>query len=178
MIAYLDSSVLLRLVLKEPNLLHEWPEVEHGLTSALAEVEVFRTLDRLRFLAPMIEPQALAGRREAAFRILEGLETIEITRAVLARAAQPLPTPLGTLDAIHLVSAMGWREQFEGLVFATHDMALSSAARASGFEVIGAKQAWVAVSSARRPARLSPPPPPHVPFPPRGAGPPPRRRGR
>ncbi len=140
MIAYLDSSVILRLVLNEPTLLGEWPDVHHGVTSALAEVEVLRTLDRLRFLTPTIDPPALAGRREAAFRILEGLETIDITRVVLARAAQPLPTPLGTLDAIHLVSAMGWREQFEGLIFATHDVALSAAARASGFEVIGAKQ--------------------------------------
>jgi len=139
-IAYIDSSVVLRLVLSEPNALREWPDVHQGVTSALAEVEVLRTLDRLRFSAPTLDSQVLAARREAAFRILEGLETIEITRGVLARAAQPLPTPLGTLDAIHLVSAMGWREQFEGLVFATHDLALSAAARASGFEVIGTKQ--------------------------------------
>jgi len=118
----------------------ELEEAASLVTSALAEVEVLRTLDRLRFLTPAVDLPALAGRREAVFRILEGLEMIEITRVVLARAAQPLPTPLGTLDAIHLVSAMGWREQFEGLIFATHDVALSAAARASGFEVIGAKQ--------------------------------------
>jgi predicted nucleic acid-binding protein len=139
-IAYIDSSVILRLVLSEPDALQEWPDVQQGVTSALAEVEVLRTLDRLRFSAPTLDPQALGGRREVAFRILEGLETIEITRSVLSRAAQPLPTPLGTLDAIHLVSAMGWREQFEGLFFATHDLALSAAARASGFEVVGTKQ--------------------------------------
>jgi predicted nucleic acid-binding protein len=139
-IAYLDSSVILRLVLKEPDPLREWPDVHHGVTSALAEVEVLRTMDRLRFSAPALNPQVFAARREAAFRVLEGLETIDITRVVLARAAQPLPTSLGTLDAIHLVSAMGWREQFEGLFFATHDLALAAAARACGFEVIGAKQ--------------------------------------
>jgi predicted nucleic acid-binding protein len=136
-IAYLDSSVILRLVLNEPDPLREWPDVHHGVTSAIAEVEVLRTMDRLRFSIPTLDPQVLAARREAAFRVLEGLETIEITRVVLARAAQPLPTPLGTLDAIHLVSAMGWREQFEGLIFATHDLALAAAARASGFEVVG-----------------------------------------
>jgi predicted nucleic acid-binding protein len=139
-IAYLDSSVILRLVLNEPAPLREWPEVDHGVTSALAEVEVLRTLDRLRFSSPALDAQVLAARREAVFRVMEGLETIEITRVVLARAAQPLPTPLGTLDAIHLVSAMGWREQFESLTFATHDVALAAAARASGFEVVGAKQ--------------------------------------
>lgn len=140
MIAYIDSSVILRLILSERNSLHEWPDVHQGVTSALAEVEVLRTLDRLRFSAPNIDPSMLAGRREAAFRFLEGVETVEITRGILARAAQPLPTPLGTLDAIHLVSAMGWREQFEPLVFATHDLALAAAARASGFEVIGASR--------------------------------------
>ena len=139
MIAYLDSSVILRLVLKEPDPLREWPDVHRGVTSALAEVEVLRTMDRLRFSAPALDSQVFAARREAVFRVLEGLETIEITRVVLARASQPLPTPLGTLDAIHLVSAMGWREQFEGLLFATHDLALAAAARASGFEVLGAK---------------------------------------
>jgi hypothetical protein len=36
---------------------------------------------------------------------------------------------------------MGWREQFEGLVFATHEVPLSAAARAIGFEVIGARRA-------------------------------------
>lgn len=140
MIAYLDSSVILRLVLGEPDSLREWPDVDQGVTSSLAEVEVLRTLDRLRFSVPALDPRALAGRREAAFRVLEGLETVEITRGVLARAGQPLPTPLGTLDAIHLVSAMGWREQFDDLVFATHDLALSAAARASGFQVIGTRR--------------------------------------
>lgn len=139
MIAYIDASVILRLVLGEPEPLEEWPDVRQGVTSALAEVEVLRTLDRLRFAAPTLDATALAHRREAAFRVLESLETVEITRGVLARAAQPLPTALGTPDAIHLVSAMGWREQFEPLVFATHDVALAAAARASGFEVVGAR---------------------------------------
>ncbi|MEI6226100.1 MAG: type II toxin-antitoxin system VapC family toxin [Deltaproteobacteria bacterium] len=140
MIAYIDSSVLLRLVLSEPDALREWPDVHQGVTSALAEVEVLRTLDRLRFSAPTLDSLALVDRREVAFQVLEGLETIEITRSVLSRAAQPLPTPLGTLDAIHLVSALAWREQFEGLFFATHDPGLAAAARASGFEVIGARR--------------------------------------
>ncbi len=140
MIAYIDSSVILRLVLSERDALHEWPDVRQGVTSALAEVEVLRTLDRLRFSAPTLDFPALVDRREVAFHVLEGLETIEITRSVLSRAAQPLPTPLGTLDAIHLVSALAWREQFEGLFFATHDLALAAAARASGFEVIGARR--------------------------------------
>jgi len=137
-IAYVDSSVLLRLAFGEPQRLKEWPEIRHGVTSALAEVETLRTLDRLRVSTSMDERQ-LAQRRETVFRLLEELELVEITRAVLARASQPLPTALGTLDAIHLASAMLWRERSseDGLVMATHDAALGLAARACGFEVLG-----------------------------------------
>jgi predicted nucleic acid-binding protein len=60
-IAYLDSSVILRLVLNEPDPLREWPEVHHGVTSALAEVEVLRTLDRLRFSILTLDQQVLAA---------------------------------------------------------------------------------------------------------------------
>jgi len=137
-IAYVDASIILRLLLKEPNPLREWPAIQQGVTSALAEVEVFRTLDRMRFHTTPIAERVLTARREAAFRILEGLDTIELTRTVLSRAAQPLPSALGTLDAIHLVSAMIWREQSDDrLTLATHDAALGLAARASGFEVVG-----------------------------------------
>jgi hypothetical protein len=66
------------------------------------------------------------------------MEIIEIGRSVLARAAQPLPTTLGTLDAIHLASALLWTERFDRtLVMATHDAALALAARASGLTVVG-----------------------------------------
>jgi predicted nucleic acid-binding protein len=132
---YLDSSVILRLLLGEREALAQWDAVERGVTSALAEVEILRTLDRLRFAG--LDPRVVARRREAAYRLLEGLEIIEVTRSVLMRAGQPLPTPLGTLDAIHLVSAQAWWETNEPLLFATHDRALAAAARASGFQVIG-----------------------------------------
>lgn len=138
MIAYLDSSVLLRVVLGEPYQLEQWPDVEHGVTSALAEVEMLRTLDRLK-LAASLDDEQLALRREATFRLLESLEVIEVTRAVLGRAAQPLPTALGTLDAIHLASALLWHEQEGAVTLATHDTALAVAARACGLQVVGAR---------------------------------------
>jgi len=137
MIAYLDSSVLLRLVLGQRDRLKEWKAVRDGVVSALAEVECLRTLDRLR-LAGAIDDDALATRREAIYRLLEEIEVVEPTRPILSRASLPLPTPIGTLDAIHLATAMLWRESSSAdLVFATHDTALGIAARASGFRVLG-----------------------------------------
>ncbi len=137
MIAYLDSSVVLRVVLGQRGSLREWKAVETGVASALLEVECVRTLDRLRLLEGIAEGE-IARRRETVYRILEALTVIEPTRTVLARAAQPLPIALGTLDAIHLATALLWRERSdEDLVMATHDAALGLAARAVGFRVIG-----------------------------------------
>jgi hypothetical protein len=57
---------------------------------------------------------------------------------VLSRASEPLPTPLGTLDAVHLATMLVWRDRMGASpVVATHDMALGVAARAFGFEVRG-----------------------------------------
>lgn len=73
----------------------------------MVEVECLRTLDRLRF-AEGLEDAEIAIRREAVFRVLEAIEVVELTRPVLSRASQPLPTALGTLDAIHLATALLW----------------------------------------------------------------------
>jgi len=71
-------------------------------------------------------------------KLIASLEIVEITSPVLDRAAQPMPTQLGTLDAIHLATAVLWKE-FEGaeLVMATHDRALAIAAQALGLVAIG-----------------------------------------
>lgn len=137
MIAYLDSSVLLRVVLGQRGRLKDWRAVREGVVSALAEVECLRTLDRLR-LRGAITDHDLSIRRGAVYRLLEEIEIVEPTRPILARASLPLATPVGTLDAIHLATAMLWRESSSAdLVFATHDASLGIAARASGFTVVG-----------------------------------------
>jgi predicted nucleic acid-binding protein len=136
-IAYLDSSVLLRVVLGQRDVLKEWGRVTRGVVSALAEVECLRTLDRLR-VADRHSDEAIAERREAVYRLMESMEVVEVGRAVLSRASQPLPTVIGTLDAIHLATALLWKERTSSeLIMATHDGALAMAAKASGLRVIG-----------------------------------------
>ena len=137
MIAYLDSSVILRVVLRQSGVLKEWRTVGEGVASALVEVECLRTLDRLHHLSGIAD-QDIAVRREAVYRLLEAVEIVEPTRVILTRAAQPLPTVLGTLGAIHLATALLWRERAGvELVMATHDTALGTAARACGLGVVG-----------------------------------------
>jgi len=137
MIAYLDASVALRLVLGEPNRLAEWKRVESAVASALTEVECLRTLDRLSRLGSLSEDE-LVERRTAVYRLLESVEVVDVGRPVLRRASESFPTPLGTLDAIHLSTAIVWRDARDaGLIMATHDKALATAARSVGLPVIG-----------------------------------------
>jgi predicted nucleic acid-binding protein len=125
------------LVLGQPGHLREWKRITEGAASGLLEVECLRTLDRLK-LSGDLGIEATARRREAVYEILGELSVVEVTKVILHRAAQPMPAPLGTLDAIHLATAELWRESRNGdVAFATHDRALALAARASGFPVIG-----------------------------------------
>ena len=136
-IAYLDSSVVLRLALSQPDALAEWHAIDEGVTSALTEVECLRTLDRLRLREGLADEQ-VALRREALYALFATVSVVDLSRPVLDRAAQPLPTSLGTLDAIHLATAQLWRERSApGLVLATHDAALAIAGRAIGMTVFG-----------------------------------------
>ena len=137
MIAYLDASVVLRLVLREPHQLVEWKQVETAVASALTEVECLRTLDRLA-RQNVLSGDELAERRAAVYRLLEAVEVVDITRPVLRRASESFATPLGTLDAIHLSTALAWRDQRgKALVMATHDKALGTAALSLGLDVLG-----------------------------------------
>ena len=137
MIAYIDASVLLRIVLRQPNALPEWEEIERGISSSLVTTESLRTLDRLR-LRTQISDAEVAVRRQVILAVIASLELIEVSAMVLNRAAQPMPTELGTLDAIHLASALLWRETTdEDLTMATHDRALALAELAHGLRVVG-----------------------------------------
>jgi predicted nucleic acid-binding protein len=138
LIAYVDSSVLLRVALGEPGRLAEWGEIELGVTSELALVECLRTVDRLR-LRLSLSDEEIARRHEAVFELLDHLDLVPLERAVLDRAAGPFPTGLNTLDALHLATALAWQlgegRRFDRLL--THDVELGRAARACGFAVLG-----------------------------------------
>ena len=66
-----------------------------------------------------------------------GHKIIPIEAGVLERAEEPFPTLLGSLDALHLATALLTRSQVPELLFATHDGGLATAARAVGFSVLG-----------------------------------------
>jgi predicted nucleic acid-binding protein len=134
--AYVDTSILLRVVLGERGALKQWRSIDMALSSELIRVEALRTFDRARLESSMSEDE-VAERRGDLLEVLGGFHLARIDRAVLRRAAEPFPTSLRTLDALHLSTALIARREHPSLVLATHDVELARAARAVGFRVIG-----------------------------------------
>jgi predicted nucleic acid-binding protein len=170
-IAYVDASVLLRVALGQPDSLPEWSTIDRGVSSALVTIESLRTLDRLRLKAKLADADVAERRAKVLELIasLETVGTLaklaspQRNHVGSASLAQRLFAPLcgrtssmagrktcfnrhvaghrRCLDAIHLATALLWRETTgEDLTMATHDRALAIAAEAHGLRVAGAKR--------------------------------------
>jgi hypothetical protein len=134
--AYIDSSVLLRVVLGEPESLASWARIDQALSSELIRLECLRTIDRAR-IQLRLGDDAVSRQRADVLEAIDSLSLIPLTTLVLERAAEPFPTLVGSLDAIHLASALLVGEPYGELLFATHDQQLAIAARAMGLSVAG-----------------------------------------
>lgn len=138
MIAYVDTSALLRIVLREPGALEDLRAYQALVSSELIAVESARTIDRLRIQGSLTTEQA-AERIRAVNEWLEAIDLVLLRPPVLSRASEPMPMPIGTLDAVHLATALIWRDRVGPLPeMATHDTALGAVARSFGFDVRGA----------------------------------------
>lgn len=136
MTVYVDSSVVLRIVLGESGALRGWRRIRRAVSSQLVRIECLRTIDRARIRLALPEAD-VAKRRAAVLEVLEGFDVVPLDVAILGRAADPFPTTLGSLDALHLATALRVRETIADLRLATHDRELATAARAVGFQVSG-----------------------------------------
>jgi predicted nucleic acid-binding protein len=137
MIAYVDTSALPRIVLREQGALEDLRAYDGLVSSELIALESARTVDRLRIQGSLTTTEA-AERMRAINEWLEAIELVLLRPPVLGRATDPMPLPLGTLDAIHLATALVWRDRMGALPdLATHGSALGAAARTFGFDVRG-----------------------------------------
>lgn len=155
-IAYIDSSALLKLIVRED----ETSALEADLagrgglvTSALAVVECRRALRRAG-------PKRLLQHAEEVF---DTVYLVELTRPILERAADLEPTLLRSLDAIHLATAMSVGDP--ELELLTYDDRMAEAALGSGLRVLqpgraSSEPAPRVSGSARRTPRRSAPPRP------------------
>lgn len=69
---------------------------------------------------------------DAARELLSRVALLELAPPVLARALEPFPVPVRTLDALHLASALFLADRRQSIAFATYDERLRGAARALG----------------------------------------------
>lgn len=137
MIAYLDTSALLRIVLREAGALDDLRTYDRLVSSELIAVESARTIDRLRNQGALTMNEA-AERTALVNAWLEAVDLVLLRPPILSRASEPMPVSLGTPDAIHLATALIWRDRLGPLPqMVTHVAALRAAARAFGFDVRG-----------------------------------------
>ena len=117
---YVDSSVVIAQLLGEdrrpdPSF---WRE-ESFISSRLLEYETWTRINR-RGLA-----QSHGGDVRALFG---GISLLELTPPILARALDPFPAPIRTLDALHLATIEFLRGLGQRPTLATYDRRLSGAA--------------------------------------------------
>lgn len=137
MTGYVDSSVLLRILLREPGKLAGIKNYDELISSELIYVECMRVLYRYR-MTGVFTDEELGERVGQANTLLEEISIVPLTHLVLQRASLPTPTILSTLDAIHFVTAQLWQErQNKELTLLSHDKQLQAAAHAIGIKAIG-----------------------------------------
>jgi predicted nucleic acid-binding protein len=122
-VIYLDTSVALAHLLAEdrrpPDSLWRQPLA----ASRLLEYELWTRLNARRLGA---------SHGELARRLVERLAILELLPNVLARALEPFPAPVRTLDALHLASIEFLRGRGQAVELASYDERLIVAASALG----------------------------------------------
>ena len=133
---YVDSSVVLRHILNDDPALARVTTFDMVGSSDLLLIECQRVLQRERMEAHL-DDQQYCESLVLLETILDSLYLIECGPAVKRRAAGPFPTVIGTLDAIHLASAILWEEAEQNSDFSllTYDKQLALCARALGVRV-------------------------------------------
>ncbi len=118
---YLDTSVALAHLLSEDRIPPEAIWDEPLVSSRLLEYELWIRIHARR----------LGESHGELVRLLVGrLALLELMPPVLARALEPFPTPVRTLDALHLASVEFLRGQGQAVQLATYDQRMREASRA------------------------------------------------
>ena len=123
---YVDTSVLLAQLLAEDRAPPAAFWDASLISSRLIEYEVLTRVNARKLGAT---------HGEAARALLGRLAMVELSTHVLARALDPFPVPVRTLDALHLATMVFLRERDPSLVVATYDDRLTLAAKKLKFVV-------------------------------------------
>ena len=123
---YLDTSVALAHLLAEDRVPPEALWQETLISSRLIEYEIWTR----------IHARKLARSHGDEVRTLLGrIAFVELSLPVLARALEPFPKPVRTLDALHLASMDFVQKQGQTITLASYDDRQISTARALRFSI-------------------------------------------
>lgn len=123
---YLDASVALAQLFAEDRTPPEALWREPLMSSRLLYYEVWNRVHSRRLGPP---------HGDYVRDLLDGVTLVELTPLVLARALEPFPTPVRTLDALHLATMEFVQNQGQSLELASYDTRLVAAARALRFPI-------------------------------------------
>lgn len=126
---YLDTSVVLAHLLTETRRPAASLWKQRLVSSRLLLYEVWTRLHRERLGTGRFGESARSTLARIAF--------VELAPLVLARALEPYPAPVRTLDAIHLATMEYLRSRNQPVQLATYDDRLAAAARRLKIPVIG-----------------------------------------
>ncbi|HEX9823080.1 MAG TPA: PIN domain-containing protein [Actinomycetota bacterium] len=118
---YVDTSVVLAQLLAEDRRPAARFWEQPLITSRLTEYEVWTRVHGRRLATT---------HGDAAREILARLSLLELAPDVLARALEPFPARVRTLDALHLASLEYLRDRRLEVRLATYDRRMAEAARA------------------------------------------------
>jgi predicted nucleic acid-binding protein len=125
-VIYIDSSVALARVFREPGAPSAPFWTEPLISSKLLEYEIWNRVHAYGLTA---------SHSDEARMLLTGVELIELIEPVLARALEPFPVAVRTLDALHLATADFLRRSGERIELASFDNRLLGAARVLGMTI-------------------------------------------
>ena len=136
---YLDTCALLKLVHPEPEtrMLRDFLKSRVQVpkfTATVVLAELPRAVRRANHDQAGRASEFLEAEREQAQRLLDTLQMVDVTRAVLADAGDADGPFLRTLDAVHLVAAARIRAGLSA--FVTYDKKLATAAQQAGLPVL------------------------------------------
>jgi uncharacterized protein len=135
--AYVDSSVILRIVFAEKNPLQITKKLQYVVSNEILKIECFRTIDRMRHTLPLSDDE-VSEKSALLHQAIQSIKFVKFDDFILERASQPFPITIKTLDAIHLATAILWQNQEkQSITFLTHDVQQAKTAKAMGFEVLG-----------------------------------------
>jgi len=138
-VIYLDTCALLKLVHPEPEtrMLRDFLKSRVQVpkfTATVVLAELPRAVRRANHDQAGRASEFLEAEREQAQRLLDTLQMVDVTRAVLSDAGVADGPFLRTLDAVHLVAAARIRAGLSA--FVTYDKKLASAAQQAGLPVL------------------------------------------